>query len=54
MGETGSSRSLARYKGAFGAKPYDYAEYLMETVPLSRVDARVRAIGKRLIRFEDA
>jgi hypothetical protein len=54
LGESGSSRSLARYKESFGAKPHDYAEYLMEALPLSRADARVRSLGKRVIGFVDA
>jgi lipid II:glycine glycyltransferase (peptidoglycan interpeptide bridge formation enzyme) len=53
MGETGSNASLAHYKEAFGARPYEYAEYLSEALPLSRIDNRARTAVKRALRFKD-
>lgn len=54
MGETGASKPLAQFKGHFGATPYTYAEYRLERLPLSRVDAALRRLIKQLIGFKDA
>lgn len=54
MGETGSSRSLARYKEKLGARPVDYAEYRFERLPFTRADAALRGLVKKAIRFQDA
>ena len=53
MGESGSSRSLAKYKRSFGAGVFDYAEYRHERVPLLRIDRLARSSVKRLIGFRD-
>jgi hypothetical protein len=54
MGETGTSRNLARFKEKLGARPVDYAEYRFERLPLTRADAAARGAVKRLIGFRDA
>jgi lipid II:glycine glycyltransferase (peptidoglycan interpeptide bridge formation enzyme) len=54
MGETGASRSLAHFKECFGAQAFDYHEYRLERLPLTRLDTRLRGIVKRLLRFRDA
>lgn len=53
MGDSGASASLARYKAAFGARPYDSSDYTIERLPLTTVDRHVRRAVKRLIRFRD-
>jgi hypothetical protein len=53
MGETGDSRSLAQFKEALGARPYPYAEYLHERLPLSAVDGGARRAAKRILGFRD-
>ena len=54
MGESGASAGLARFKGRFGAQPYDYSEYWIERVPVYRVDRALRRCVKRVIGFCDA
>jgi GNAT acetyltransferase-like protein len=54
FGESGSSRSLARYKERFGARPVAYSEYRIERLPLTRADALSRSVVKRILRFRDA
>ena len=54
LGESGSSRSLARFKEKWGARPVDYSEYRFERLPLSRADSLARGAVKRVIRFKDA
>jgi hypothetical protein len=53
MGETGASKSLARFKSRFGADPYPYAEYVFERLPVTVIDHRLRSIVKKLIGFKD-
>jgi hypothetical protein len=53
MGETGSSHSLAQFKTRFGARPYPYAEYHLERLPITALDARARRLAKLLLRFRD-
>lgn len=53
MGETGGSVTLSRFKEQFGAVAYDHADYLIERLPLSKVDALARRVVKRVIRFKD-
>lgn len=53
LGETGNSGSLAHYKARFGAQPYSYAEYCLERLPLTRVDAMARTLIKNAIGFRD-
>lgn len=53
MGESGSSASLAHFKTRFGAEPYPYAEYHLERFPITRIDAGLRRIVKRVIGFKD-
>ena len=54
LGESGSSRSLARFKEKWGARPVDYGEYRFERLPLSRMDSVARGTVKCIIRFKDA
>lgn len=54
MGESGTSRNLARFKEKLGARPIDYAEYRFERLPLTRADAAARGLVKRVIGFRDA
>jgi hypothetical protein len=53
MGETGTSRSLAQFKEALGARPHDYAEYVAERLPLTAADRALRGAAKRVLRFRD-
>ncbi len=53
MGETGSSRTLARFKERFGAQAYPYAEYHLERVPMLTTGTFLRQIVKRAIGFRD-
>jgi lipid II:glycine glycyltransferase (peptidoglycan interpeptide bridge formation enzyme) len=53
LGESGKSESLAAYKEHFGAKPYDYAEYRIEHLPVTKIDTAARNAVKRLIGFKD-
>ncbi len=54
MGETGESEGLARFKEQLGAEAHRYAEYRLERVPATKVDAALRATVKRVIGFRDA
>ena len=54
MGETGNSRSLARFKGEFGAVAAPYAEIQFEHLPVFSADRRMRSAIKQLIGFSDA
>jgi hypothetical protein len=54
MGESGPSASLAQFKRRFGATAYGYAEYRLERLPITSVDAHLRGLVKRLIGFKDA
>jgi hypothetical protein len=54
MGESGTSSSLARFKERFGARPYDYAEYRFERLPLTTLDHFARDAVKRAIGFREA
>jgi hypothetical protein len=54
MGESGTSSSLARFKSQLGAVSYDYAEYRRESIPITRVDSRVRALVKSAVGFREA
>jgi lipid II:glycine glycyltransferase (peptidoglycan interpeptide bridge formation enzyme) len=53
MGETGVSASLAQFKTRFGARPYAYAEYHLERLPITRASYGARGVVKRLIGFRD-
>jgi Acetyltransferase (GNAT) domain len=53
MGETGVSASLAQFKTRFGARPYAYAEYHLERLPITRVSHGARGAVKRVIGFRD-
>ncbi|MEP2706535.1 MAG: GNAT family N-acetyltransferase [Roseibium sp.] len=53
MGETGNSRSLAQFKGQFGAVPVGYAELRHERLPVYSAERTVRSGIKRLIGFSD-
>lgn len=54
MGESGQSESLSRFKEKLGAEPMEYAEYVQERWPVSRLDHLARSTVKRLIGFRDA
>lgn len=49
MGETGSSKSLADFKEKFGACSFEYQESRYERLPVSRIDASLRTIAKRMV-----
>jgi hypothetical protein len=51
MGDSGLSRGLSQFKEAFGARPVDYAEYILERLPVTRLDSGARAVAKRVIGF---
>jgi hypothetical protein len=53
MGESGSSRSLSRFKEAFGARPHEYAEYIAAPAPVIGLDRGARTVAKRILRFRD-
>jgi hypothetical protein len=53
MGETGSSSALAQFKTRFGAVAYDYGEWHLERLPITRADRRLRGLVKRVIGFQD-
>ncbi|KAF0960127.1 GNAT family N-acetyltransferase [Rhodococcus sp. T7] len=54
MGESGTSAGLARFKGRFGAQPYDYCEYWIERFPVYRADTAIKSCVKKMIGFHDA
>ena len=54
LGESGSSRPLARYKEKFAARPVPYSEYRIERLPLGRADTLARESVKRVLGFRDA
>ena len=53
MGDSGHSLTAAQFKERFGARPYRYAEYRLERLPISRVERAVKSVVKRAIRFRD-
>jgi hypothetical protein len=53
MGETGTSKSLARFKEGFGARAVAYADYSLERLPLTPLDRRLRGLIKAALRFRD-
>jgi len=53
MGETGSSSALAQFKTRFGAVAYEYGEWHLERLPITRADRSVRNLVKRAIGFRD-
>ncbi|GGA52956.1 GNAT family N-acetyltransferase [Pelagibacterium lentulum] len=53
MGESGWSKSLSQFKEGFGAMPYEYEEYFIEKLPITRIDATARGLVKRMIGFKD-
>jgi len=53
LGESGGSTSLAAYKERFGGVAFPYAEYRIETLPLTRVDTAVRSTAKKVLGFRD-
>lgn len=53
MGDSGLSRGLAQFKEAFGARPVDYAEYVFEQLPVTRLDSGARALAKRVVGFRN-
>lgn len=54
MGESGWSKPLSSFKESFGARPYEYNEYIAERLPVSRLDNAARATVKRLLGFKDS
>lgn len=53
LGESGTSTSLAAYKGKFGAVGHDYHEIRIEHVPATRIDAAARGAVKRIVGFRE-
>lgn len=54
MGESGWSKPLSLFKESFGARPYEYGEYIAERLPISQINYAVRTAVKRLIGFKDS
>jgi hypothetical protein len=54
MGDSGRSATLAQFKERFGAKPFDYADYLFERMPISTARENLKRSVKWAIRFRDA
>lgn len=53
LGDSGWSDNLARYKERLGARPYHYAEYRSERLPVTRAEQAVKGAVKRVIGFKD-
>ena len=53
MGESGESAGLAQFKSRFGAAAHRYDEYVVERLPLTRLDRLARTGVKRVIGFRD-
>ena len=53
MGETAPGSSLATYKEKYGAVPVNYAEYVLERLPITRMEAGLRGAVKRVIGFRE-
>jgi len=54
MGETAPGSSLATYKEKYGAVPVPYAEYVLERLPITGMEAALRGAVKKVIGFRDA
>ena len=54
MGESGWSVPLSRYKEEFGARPYEFNEYIFERLPISQLDQGARTVVKRVLGFKDS
>jgi hypothetical protein len=54
LGDSGRSVTLARFKERFGARPYDYAEYLLERLPISAAERGLKRAVKRAVGFRDS
>jgi hypothetical protein len=54
LGDTRGSASLAQFKEQFGAQAYQYAEYRIERLPVTRLEAGLRGVVKRLVGFKEA
>ncbi|WP_159083805.1 GNAT family N-acetyltransferase [Nocardioides terrigena] len=54
MGESGESAGLSQFKSRFGAVAQPYHEYVIERVPLTRLDQLARSSVKRVLGFQDA
>jgi Acetyltransferase (GNAT) domain len=53
LGESGFSPGLSQFKEALGGRAVEYAEYVPERFPVTRLDAGARALAKRAIGFRD-
>ncbi|WP_210443331.1 GNAT family N-acetyltransferase [Nocardioides sp. SYSU D00065] len=53
MGESGASAGLAQFKSRFGAVAHPYDEYIVERVPLDRLDRLARTGVKRALGVRD-
>ena len=53
MGDSGHSATLGQFKERFGARPYDYAEYVLERLPISAAEEGLKRAVKRAVRFRD-
>lgn len=54
LGESGRSVPLSEFKEGFGAVAVPYAEYRVERLPFTRVDAALRRSAKQVLGFRDA
>src|SRR5437764_988133 len=48
-----TGRRMAQFKTRFGARPFPYAEYHLERLPLTAADHHLRTAVKRILRFRD-
>jgi hypothetical protein len=53
MGESGGSEGLSQFKSRFGAVAHSYAEYWIETLPLTRAEQWIRRGTKCVIGFRE-
>ena len=53
MGVSAPESSLARFKEKFGARLVPYGDYIIERLPITRADAALRRLTKRVIGFRD-
>ncbi len=52
-GSSSPGSSLAKYKEKFGAQLVPHGEYILERLPITTMDASLRKLVKRVIRFRD-
>jgi len=53
FGDSAPGSGLAQFKESFGALPISYEAYRLERLPISRADALLRGLVKRVLRHQD-